>query len=246
MNDPTKPTIKAIELHDGSDFALTIPADEQMRVCVAVPASARDDAACEGLTLDAIPSSSVSSLAIVRSGSDFFVVGIAKVDSPNNTAFEPSSSHEVAKGLLEEAKASLRGGQASLPGGADIAESSVVSSTMLTAEGVRAVHVSFDLSIADGVPHGMSVYAASAENAEYVVTWIVQSGSTQAMEALAAKTALTIHVAHPAQSRDARLGYAVGEIVGSLVLPFVVMATVVVIAWRVARRPPPAPAQPPR
>src|SRR5579859_600109 len=237
MGEPT--------LRDGSAFSMGIPAAaaDPAHVCVALPEAARNPVACSGLALDRFPANEIATLAVVRTADGTVTVATKMVAQRDTTEFEATSAPEVTRGYV-------RGARKEMPQPYGIADASVRSSTTVSREGVRMVHIAYDLS---GAEPGSSMAAVAhqnacvvpVENGLYVVMWLSNAHDAAMADALAEATAPGIHVEHPAPSLAFHRGELVGKALGSLVTVLAGIIALIVYAVRRRKAAAMAPAYPP-
>jgi hypothetical protein len=207
------------EIRDGDGYAITIPDDAH--ACLVYPAALMDRSHCPPdtkalATAPAInPDSHVLALGSVAAGEAFATVIVTATQLADNA--EPGDLHEFAHGLADGLVKSRHG--ATLHAEPDVRS--------LTLGGVHVARITFDVDgLSDrGLDHAIT-YSSWSKTNDYTFTFITAPAHAAAIDALADRTAATIHEAQPAPGNQARLGHRVArvtvEIVGALLVPVVV------------------------
>lgn len=211
------------EIRDGDAYAITLPDDA--RACLVYPPGLMDRSHCPPdakplATTPAInPDSHMLALGSVSAGDAIGSVIVTATQLSDNA--EPSDLHEFARGLADGLVKSRQG--AKLHG-----EPNVQSRTM---GGVHVARITFDIDgLSDrGSDHAIS-YSSWSKTNDYTFTLLTAPAHAAAIDALADRTAATIHEAEPAPGNQARLGHRIGrvavEVVGVLLVPVVVWTLV--------------------
>ncbi|MGH7294288.1 MAG: hypothetical protein ACRELB_05120 [Polyangiaceae bacterium] len=225
--------MSSVDLRAGDDLSMSLLVDALgagRRVCIALPAPSRDPAACAGLPLEALKPDTAEVVAYVRGGADVLAVSIKKNPGRYNAFEGERSAKDFAKGYLE-------GAAEGMPAGLHIDEASVQATLVRTADGVNVVSLAYEVSGVD--PQGPSrlvahqrVYAVPTETAMELVVASTSAAAAPELDALATASVPTMHVAHPATSRDYKLGYAIGGVIGTAI-PLAIAGGVV--WWVLAR-----------
>jgi hypothetical protein len=232
------PTARAIELRDGTDFSVTTAGQPP---CIVFPAALYDRSACppgahpmrESPAAPPITVLAVGSLPIGGpDGDERVILGATRVTSDDNS--RPGDLAAFARGMADEMVQSRDG--ARLVG--------KPSASLVDVGGQSVARVSFDMDeyLGGGRAHDVA-YVAWSKAGTYGLSFVGLTSSAAAIDALAAQTAQTIHVARPAPaapSRDYKLGYATGKLMGTLIVPIAV-AVAAALMFRRKRRDPGAP-----
>ncbi len=223
---------RAVELRDGTEYSVT-PAGPPM--CIVFPAELYDRAACPH---DARPIAKsplappMVALAIgsVRvgapDGDDTAIFTATRATSDDNS--RPGDLDAFARGMADQMVKSRDG--AHLQG--------KPSASLVDVGGQSFARVSFDVDgyLGGGLAHEVA-YMAWSEAGTYALSWTGLATDTAAIDALADKTAQTIHVSRPAKSRDDTRSYAIGRLVGNLIVPIAVTVGALLLARRKRKEP---------
>ena len=216
------------EIRDGDAYSITIPDDA--RPCIVFPSGLFDKARCprDAKPLATAPSvnpdSHILALGSVLvgdagdAGSGAFATVVVTATQLSDNA-EPSDLREFARGMADGLVKSRH--NATLRSGPDVQS--------LTIGGVHTARITFDVAgLSDqGLDHVVS-YASWSRASDYTVTFMTAPTHAAVIDALADRTAATIHEAAPAPGNESRLGHRVArvaiEIAGVLVIPAIVWA----------------------
>jgi hypothetical protein len=112
------------------------------------------------------------------------------------------------------------------------------SASLVDVGGQSFARVSFDVDgyLGGGLAHEVA-YMAWSEAGTYALSWTGLATDAAAIDAIAEKTAQTIHVSRPAHSRDYERGRVVGRLIGNLIVPIVVAVATLLLLRRKRKEP---------
>jgi hypothetical protein len=174
----------------------------------------------------------MQSLAIVRTEDQVITVGVERVPYGDSTEFAEESAPEVAKGFVARANKDTSAQMA-------IDEESVHSGSLVSREGVRIVRIRYDVAgagVTANVAH-QNALVVPVDKAQYVITWLSSARSAKTLDSMVDQAALTVHIAHPAESREFHRGEALGKALGSLIPVVVGIVVLIVRLVKRSRRP---------
>jgi hypothetical protein len=228
---------RAVELRDGTEYSVT-PAGPPM--CIVFPAELYDRAACPHNARPVAKSPleppmmalAIGSVRVGAPDSDETAIFTAtRTTSDDNS--RPGDLDAFARGMANQMVKSRDGAQ--LQG--------KPSASLVDVGGQSFARVTFDVDgyLGGGLAHEVA-YMAWSEAGTYALSWTALATNAAAIDAIADKTAQTIHVSRPAPSHDYARGYATGRLIGNLFVPIAVaVAVAAVLLFRRKRNEPGTP-----